>query len=147
MISYRLDWVRVAALAAAAIGLSLGGCGPDTGGRVAVKGKVVLKGTPLKEGIIKFVPKTPGGPESEGGTQILNGEYALTGTDGLIPGTYKVLLTAGDGKTKADTDEPPGPTGANIISKDLFPPEYNRNTKQEVTVSKSGPNVFDYNVP
>src|SRR5215510_5747122 len=103
--------VRVAVcVSAICLVLSFLGCAPDTGGRVPVKGKVILKGTPLKEGSIRFTPKTPGGPESDGGAQILNGEY----TENLIPGTYKVILTAGDGRTPASGDEPPGPTGANI---------------------------------
>lgn len=123
------------------------GCGPDTGGRVAVKGKVLLKGTPVKDGIIKFIPATPDGALSEGGSQILNGEYSMPAEFGLMPGKYKVFLSAGDGRTPANTDEPPGPTGANIISKELFPPEYNTKTRQEVTVTKSGPNEFNYDVP
>jgi len=123
------------------------GCGPDYGGRVAVKGKVILKGTPVKDGIIKFMPASTDGVLSESGGQILNGEYSLPAAQGLMPGKYKVTLTAGDGRTRANSDEPPGPTGANIISKDLIPPEYNTKTTQEVTVTAKGPNVFDYNIP
>src|SRR5262245_54856957 len=122
------------------------GCNPDYGGRVEVKGKVILKGTPVKDGIVKFTPTTPGGQQSESGAQILNGEYRLFGENGLYPGKYKVTLTAGDGRTRANSDEPPGPTGANIISKDMIPPEYNTRSTQEVTVTEKGPNVFDYDI-
>jgi hypothetical protein len=68
-----------------------------------------------------------------------------------------VRVTAGDGKTPdepTDPDAPPGPTeapksgkGTNIISKDLVPPDWNRNSKQQVTVTKEGPNKFDFNIP
>ncbi len=111
-----------------------------------VKGKVLLKGQPVKDGIIKFMPLTPGTALSESGAQIVNGDYLLPAEFGLLPGKYKVILTAGDGRTPANTDEAPGPTGANIISKDLIPPEYNTRTKQEVTVTDEGPNVFDYDI-
>jgi len=133
-------------VALATVGFIVAGCGPDYGGRVAVKGKVILKGTPVKDGIIKFTPVEPGGEQSESGAQIRDGEYVLPAEKGLFPGKYKVTLTAGDGRTPANTDEAPGPTGANIISKDLIPPEYNVNSKQEVTVTEKGPNVFDYDI-
>jgi hypothetical protein len=126
--------------------LVLAGCNPDYGGRMEVSGKVVLKGAPVKDGIIKFTPVTAGTTQSESGAQIVNGEYKLPAESGLMPGKYKVVLTAGDGRTPANTDEPPGPTGANIISKDMIPPEYNVRTRQEVTVTEKGPNVFDYDI-
>jgi hypothetical protein len=124
----------------------LAGCNPDYGGRMEVSGKVVLKGSPVKDGIIKFTPVTTGSTQSESGAQIVNGEYKMPAENGLMPGKYKVMLTAGDGRTRANSDEPPGPTGANIISKDMIPPEYNVRSTQEVTVSEKGPNVFDYDI-
>lgn len=129
-----------------AVALGLAGCGPNYGGKVEVKGKVILKGTPVKDGIIKFIPVMEGVDQSESGAQIVNGEYDIPAASGLKPGKYKVVLSAGDGRTPANTDQPPGPTGANIISKDLIPPEYNERTKQEVTVTDKSPNVFDYDI-
>jgi hypothetical protein len=132
--------------AIACLVLCFAGCGPNYGGRVEVKGKVILKGTPVKDGIIKFTPVTPGGAQSESGAQIVNGEYDLPGEKGLFPGQYKVMITAGDGRTPANTDQPPGPSGANIISKDMIPPEYNTKSKEVVTVTDKSPNVFDYDI-
>jgi hypothetical protein len=145
----RCPWLGAVALACAPALLLcflLAGCHPGYGGRVEVKGKVILKGTPVKDGIIKFIPVTPGTDQSESGAQILEGEYHIPAEFGLMPGKYKVILTAGDGRTPANTDEPPGPTGANIISKDMIPPEYNVRSTQEVTVTEKGPNVFDYDI-
>ena len=84
-----------------------------------------------------------------GGAPIANGEYKIERMHGLMPGKYRVIITSGDGRTKADAapDEPPGPTGANIISKDRIPPDYNVNSKQEVDVTEKGPNVFNYDIP
>ena len=118
------------------------GCG-GSGGRMAVNGEVTLKGKPLDEGVIEFVSDT-----EKSGATISKGKYEIAALQGLMPGTYKVLITSGDGRTPADSpDGLPGPTGANIVSKDMIPPEYNTKSKQEVTVKSSGPNKFDFAIP
>jgi hypothetical protein len=70
--------------------------------------------------------------------------------NGLKPGKYLVRVTAGDGITPVNTLDPelgPGPTGStNIVSKDLVPPEWNAKSKQQVTVTKEGPNTFDFDI-
>jgi len=126
----------------------LGGCGPNAGGRQEVKGTIKLKGQPLDQGQIRFVPISGDGTTQEG-APITNGEYKIDRMHGLMPGTYKVSITSGDGRTPHDAppDQPPGPTGANIISKDRIPPEYNTNSKQEVEVSAKSPNVFNFDIP
>jgi len=114
------------------------GCGPASD-RLPVSGAVTLKGVPIDDGIIEFSSAT-----SRTGAPISKGKYDVSADQGLPPGVYKVVITAGDGKTPADSpDGLPGPTGANIVSKDRIPPEYGSNSKQEVTVSKKGPNKFD----
>lgn len=118
------------------------GCGPGDG-RVAVNGSVTLKGEPLDEGVIEFIST---GMKS--GTTIQNGKYDIPRDQGLIAGTYKVMITSGDGRTPADSpDGLPGPTGANIVSKDRIPKEYNINTKLEAKVEGSSPNKFDFAIP
>lgn len=118
------------------------GCG-GSGGLQAIKGVVTLSGKPLDEGVIEFVSVS-----SKSGAVITNGKYDIPADHGLMPGTYKVLITSGDGKTPVDSpDGLPGPTGANIVSKDRIPPEYNTDTKQSVTVTDSGPNQFDFTIP
>ena len=39
------------------------------------------------------------------------------------------------------------PAGANIVSKDLVPAAWGRDSKQEVTVKAGGPNVFNFDIP
>ena len=121
------------------------GCTNDYGGRQEIKGTIKLKGTPLDQGVIDFTPLEDQ-PTKEGAL-IANGAYHIPRMSGLMKGKYRVIITSGDGRTREGSDEPPGPTGANIISKERIPPEYNRNTKQEVEVSDSKPNVFDYDIP
>jgi hypothetical protein len=122
------------------------GCGDSSGGRKEVKGAIKLKGQPLDQGTIDFMPIS-GDRATRGGAQIANGNYKIDRMQGLLPGKYRVSITSGDGKTPANTDEPPGPTGANIISKDRIPADYNINSKQEVEVTEKGPNVFNFDIP
>lgn len=125
------------------------GCGDGSGNRKEVKGTVKLHGALLDNGSIEFIPlATSGDGATKSGAMITKGAYVIPKALGLVPGKYKVIISAGDGKTPAaNPDEPPGPTGANIISVDLIPPEYNVDSKQEVEVTAKGPNVFDYNIP
>jgi hypothetical protein len=109
-----------------------------------VSGTVTLQGAPLEEGVIEFHPRE--GVASKAGAPITKGSYKIPRESGLLPGKYKVIITAGDGVTPANPDEPPGPTG-NIVSKDKIPPEYNVDSKQEVEVTKGGKNIFDFPIP
>ncbi|MCY3009292.1 MAG: hypothetical protein ACK5OC_18290 [Pirellula sp.] len=124
------------------VGCCFFGCGAGDG-RVAVNGAVTLKGEPLDEGVIEFVST---GMKS--GTTIQNGKYDIPRDQGLVAGTYKVMITSGDGRTPVDSpDGLPGPTGANIVSKDRIPKEYNINTKLEAKVEGTSPNKFDFAIP
>jgi hypothetical protein len=129
-------------------GVMLIGCGKASDGRVAVSGTITLQGETLDEGVIEFLPLAKTGrtgPTTQSGAVITDGVYKIPRDSGLVVGTYHVLITAGDGKTPVD-GELPGPTG-NIVSVDRIPPEYNVDSKQKVTVTPEGPNVFDYTIP
>jgi hypothetical protein len=141
----KVAWILGLALAV----LSLTGCPDQFGDRQEISGQVKLKGAPLNDGIIEFRPLGGSGDmATKSGALISKGEYKIPRSDGLLPGKYRVSITAGDGRTPAgDPDAPPGPTGANIVSKELVPPEYNVNSKEEVEVKKGQPNVFNYDIP
>jgi hypothetical protein len=121
------------------------GCGPNYGGRQEVKGTVKLKGTPLDQGVIDFTPLDS--QPTKSGAVITNGSYLIPRQSGLMKGKYRVMITSGDGRTPENSNEPPGPTGANIISKERIPPEYSSNSKQEVDVTEKRANVFDFDIP
>ena len=122
---------------------SITGCGPGNNGRFPVNGVVTLKGEALDDGTIEFSSSSV-----KSGAPIIKGKYSMPADQGLSPGKYKVMITAGDGKTPAASpDGAPGPAGANIISKDRIPAEYNTNSTQEITVTDKGPNKFDFTIP
>jgi hypothetical protein len=129
--------------------LATGGCGDDAGGRQAVSGSVTLKGKPVAEGMIDFIPlagPSGGGTYTKSGAVIKDGKYTIPKNQGLVPGQYKVSLSAPDKHHKLGGDELPGPTSSRT-SKNLIPPEYNLKTKQVVEVKKDGPNTIDFTIP
>jgi hypothetical protein len=126
------------------------GCSDSNDGRLPISGKVKLHGQPIADGaIVLFEPLEK--QDSAGSVTVSGGEYEIPRVVGLKPGKYLVRVTAGDGKTAVnpvDSGQPPGPTGGrNIISKELIPPDWNVNSQQKVTVTKGGPNKFDFDIP
>ncbi len=75
------------------------GCG-GTDGKLPVSGTITLKGEPLDDGIIEF-----SSAETRTGANIIKGKYEVPAENGLKPGTYKVSITAGDGRTPADSPD------------------------------------------
>jgi hypothetical protein len=123
------------------------GCGGNTEGRQPISGTITLKGVLLDEGLIEFFPQEGEKVETRGGAAIKNGKYSIPRDQGLLPGTYKVVISAAD---KALPDQgpviPPGPTKS-APRMNRIPAEYNRDTKQVVTVTKEGPNQFNFTIP
>lgn len=139
-------WNRFAIFVLACMtGLSLTGCGPSDPRR-AIKGKVVLKKEPIKEGIIQFEPLGTSGPTTKGAAVITNGEYTIPADAGLLPGKYRVRISAGDSTAPEDPNQMPGP-GGNYVMKDKVPADFNTKSKVEVEVTDKGPNQFDYDIP
>lgn len=129
----------IVSLAAAA------GCSDRYGGRMEVSGTVTLEGQPLKDGSITFVPLDK--QETQSGSGVVNGAYTVPRKNGLKPGKYRVEITSGDGKTPASEEEIAGPSSTNIVSVDRVPEDWNTKSKQQVEVTSSGPNKFDFPIP
>src|SRR5262245_15145756 len=103
--------------------LPAGGCGDDAGGRQAVSGIVTVKGKPVDEGMIDFIPvggASTGSKYTKSGAVIKDGKYTIPRNQGLIPGEYKVSISAPDKHHKLGGDELPGPTSSRT-SKNLIP--------------------------
>src|SRR6476659_6568543 len=122
-----MTYLSVMSLVVLAGNLLWSGCGPSYAGRQEISGTIKLKGKALDQGTIDFTPLAEDGRTREGAT-IVDGKYKIERAHGLAAGKYRVVITAGDGRTKAGSEEPPGPTGANIVSKDRVPPEFNSNS-------------------
>jgi hypothetical protein len=136
--NFTLAWLLMLGVA------GLSGCGASDP-RQQVSGKVTLKGQPLDEGIIEFQPLSETGSTKQG-SLVKTGDYLIPKDAGLLPGKYKVMITAGDSQAPQSEDEIPGPTG-NYVMKDRIPPEFNSKSKLEVEVAQSGKNVFDFTIP
>jgi hypothetical protein len=136
-------------LSASVFCLVASGCGDDYGGRQEVSGVITLKGQPLDQGSISFMPlgeSANQGMVTQSGAVITEGKYHIPAEQGLVPGDYQVSISSADGLTPADPDAPPGPTG-NTVTKDRIPPEFNVNSKQKVQVKEGEPNSFDFSIP
>jgi hypothetical protein len=133
--------------------LVVAGCSDADGGRLAVSGTVKFKGETLKAGIISFEPLD--NQDTFSGAPIENGRYEIPRPQGLKPGKYRVRVSAGDGVTPAiiagakekDNAEAAGPGGStNIISRELIPPSWNTQSKQEVTIAYDNTR-FEFDIP
>ena len=132
------------ALALAALALSLPGCsgsGGDALPRQAISGKVNLAGTPLKTGQIQFQP-TSGDAVTAAAAGIEDGAYEVTQAEGLIPGSYKVTITAAPAAATKQPGVMPGdsapPPKEPILSK------YNSKSKLTAEVKADVPNTFNF---
>lgn len=129
--------------------LLVGGCStpPNPDGREDVSGAITLNGEPLTamSGIV-FSPIVEGSNDGGQG-QIVAGEYAITGADGVKPGKYIVRITA-----SIDFDKKTGKPGDETIQfgsevpVDVVPPEFNKNSTIEFDVVAGKDNVFNYNI-
>src|SRR5947209_5049104 len=83
--------------------IPLAGCGEENK-RQEILGEVQLKGQPVEEGVIQFVPleNQPTGD----GASIVNGHYKIVKDKGLAPGKYRVCLYAGNGISGAGDASP-----------------------------------------
>jgi hypothetical protein len=90
------------------------GCGSDDGigKRYPVSGKVTYNGKPVEKGTISFVPEVADGRPAS--AVIADGQYGeattLTAGDGILPGKYKVTVSALDDVdiSKAEAEQPGG---------------------------------------
>jgi hypothetical protein len=118
------------------------GCSHDSEGRQAVTGSVHVDGEPIKAGSINFTPTE--GQATAGGAVISNGKFAIPGDNGLLPGKYRVAISAPASGT--DKPAPVMPGEAPPLAKDLIPPQWNTASNQIVEVKKGGSNAFPFEI-
>ena len=114
----------------------LGGCGGS--GRVAIEGAVPLDGKPLENGRVRFYPQ-PGTASPSAGAKITDGQFSVGPEDGLLPGKFRVEITA---MRPTDRKVPDRFTGKMITLKEQYLPEkYNKRTQLKMTVPPEGGTV------
>jgi hypothetical protein len=128
----------------AAFTLAIIGCSDQYAGRQELSGKVSLRGEAIKEGTISFDPLE--GQDTNGFGQILKGEFKIPRQNGVKTGRYRVRISAGDGKTPANSEAGAPGGSTNIVSKELIPAEWNIRSNQEVTVVADRPNTLDFEI-
>ena len=108
----------------------------------SVSGAVTLDGKPLDDAEVRFTPD--GGEGLTVGSLAQNGRYSLPNPPGLIPGKYRVSISA-RGSAAASPGTPPdldlarpgGPT-------ERIPARYNHQTTLRAEVSAGGPNTYEF---
>ena len=113
------------------------GCEP-AGPRRSVSGTVTFQGRPLQRGTIQFISDQ--GPA--GGALIRNGAYRLPAEQGLMPGRYRVWISATE-----PLPELKEPGASAPPTRELIPPEFNARSTQTVEVTDKGPNRFPFDIP
>jgi hypothetical protein len=132
--------------------VGLAGCGSDDGlTRYPISGTVTFDGKPLANGEIQFFPTGSSGPAIAAGAMIEGGEYAIPTDEGLVVGTYKVMISSvGEGKEKAAPGEASGegamPGLGPLHAPELIPPQYNTKSELTANVTEEGPNEFNFDL-
>jgi hypothetical protein len=125
----------------------LSGCvGSDNLPRQAVSGSVSVDGKPLGKGLITFLPSDPEIP-TQGGGNIVAGEYSIPREQGLVPGKYKVVITSPEDKPEQVVDKANDMPGMPpILAKEVVPRRYNSESLLTAEVTAGGKNLFEFNL-
>jgi hypothetical protein len=134
-----------AALATFTLLTNLVGCGStDSLPREPVSGSVSVEGKPLAKGLITFLPSDPNVP-TQGGGVITDGEYSIPKDQGLVPGKYKVVISAPESNGQAIVDKTNDMPGmAPTLAKEAIPSQYNKDTRLTAEVTAGGKNVYEF---
>ena len=127
-------------LAVVCLLLSLAGC--ESGGRKGLTGTVTFDGQLLPDGRIVFRPQSGTEGPSAGGL-IQEGKFAVSSSEGVVVGSYRVEIEAGRSTGRQELDE----TGRLVDQVEQYiPTRYNRQSELTVEVTDSGPNEFTFDL-
>ena len=125
-------WSRWVCLLTVASGSALlSGCGRSDSDRVEIKGTVTLNNNPVEMGLVSFRPQ-PGTASPSAGAKIVDGKYSVAPEGGLLPGKFRVEITAsrptGKEVNTRFSDQPV------ILQQQYIPDKYNKNSQLEITI-------------
>lgn len=120
--------------------------------REAVWGIVTLDGKPVASGSIRFNPTAADttGAAVEGGSAIRDGQFSIPVEVGLIPGNYRVAISAGkrpDAKSKGDAGAPgtpEAPGGGLVLAREMIPEKYNARSTLKAEVKADHRNELTF---
>jgi hypothetical protein len=122
--------------------LLLGCSEPNPLGRRPIHGQISFQGKPVDYGMIQFSPEDPDRGVSSG-AMIENGSYRLKLTDGLPPGSYKVMISAPDRGKIEKVEGPPGDERSLAVER--IPKKYNLQSTLKIEVPKGrGAHTVDF---
>jgi hypothetical protein len=119
---------------------SFGGCDPS---RITVYGRITADGSPLPGGSIRLVSESADQPSADVGA-ISDGDYAITDSERLVPGTYIVQIL---GMGQEGVVLPPGTdTSAQRGSPSWIPDRYNTKSVIRVDIPRGGLHRFNFDL-
>jgi hypothetical protein len=125
------------------------GCGAsDNLPREAISGSVLVDGKALESGLITFQPDGTDAA-TQSGASVVQGKYTIPRDQGLVPGKYKVTITAA-----GNTPEQPVDTKFNnnmpgmppVPAKEIIPSSYNSASLLSAEVKAGSKNEFNFNL-
>lgn len=141
---------------AVAIAAVFGCAGGDGLPRQALSGKVTLDGQPLDSATISFQPTAGSGEVTSAAAEVLAGAFSISAADGLIPGKYRVSVSAKRDvaakptakKKQIDnvTGELVDPPADAAVTQETIPAKFNAQTELTADVTAGGPNEFTFAV-
>jgi hypothetical protein len=135
----KLKDARFCLLAAAACFAWFSGCG--TQGREGVEGTVTLDGKPLEVGYITFRPQA-GTASPSAGADIAHGKFSVASERGLLPGKFRVEITASRMTNQKIQDRL---TGKMVpLEEQYLPAKYNSDSTLEAKIEASGPHRLEF---
>jgi hypothetical protein len=119
------------------------GCGGpvDNLPRQAVSGTVTLDGKPLDRGTLSFQPVSQ--LPTAAAVSVSGGQYSIAQAEGLVPGSYRVLISSTP-QTASTASRPPPPGQATPPPKEMLPEKYNVSSSLTAEVKEGTPNRFDF---
>jgi hypothetical protein len=146
-------WPRIGRVTGLAVAMLpfVAGCGHPSGPpRVAVRGEVSLDDSPLKSGVIRFIP-TGGTKGPVAVTAIKEGRYELTAPEGPVLGNNSIEIVPGiaadplAGATDIRTAWAEyAKTAASRTGERAVPKKYKSISELKVQVQAKGKNTFDF---
>ena len=136
------------ALFLAAAGLMVGCSGSrDELPREPVSGTVMMDSQPLAEGAIQFTPAAgSAGPAISYTAPIENGQFSIPRADGLVPGKYKVSISAVPAKRNTRIEATIGKKKKATPFKELIPAKYNSQTILTEEIKRGGASGLKYEI-